>query len=426
MNSLGFSLSPDDDDESQIESIAEQSLRQQYDRSTSRQSSVLSSDTAAEEMSPPKIRETLSNQLSETSMSTPHRLHPTPPQLSETSSSTRRKRSRAATQHSAFAPPPVETKGAYDLAGSGEDALERSLETLGITHPTDKNAIIAVAKRAQQRSEGIIVEEPGSFKSVWARDCEEMYGKDSCAICEESTPYTNEIAKRRQTSSAKMQQENMSAIKRKKEARRLAAQATFDLNDGEMRCHDVIHKLETQLRVMIADNRIFKLLLVLHRVLIEQYMEFYGIPYVPWTLDMLEVHYDPDQKHFYQPLRQAKATLDMSTTQMTRAYEATYTGGSYDFRGFKAYKEMHECVLKDQARVDNYLATSQANVSEALRILASAIFRNTGNENTARLGRDPETAAGRLIAGGDNFTTAGKSATHEANSEYARFHISAQ
>lgn len=466
MLSLGFSSysggagADDGDEESAIAEASEAALRERYSRSQSRESdtdalhlsetpsgsrhagALLSDDAPpppprvnhlGHQPTPTRKRATPDNSLLSDSFQTTRRVPPpTAPHgatasLSETTSSKRRRR-RNAEEHSSFAPPPLVTKGAYRLQASDEehDEIQRSLETLGINDQNDQRAILDYARRAAENPGTLAVAIPKARPS-YELTVEQMYGHPSmCPLCEETTTFTDQGAKRRAVAQASLANPNLTLQQRRKEANKLALRAQADLTDGDQRCHEVIYKIESNLRVLIADERIFRLIFVIRQALVEKHLDFYKIPHVKWTMAMIRTHYNPASHHFYQPLRQTKAELDLAETQVVRAFDATYQGGSYDFRGFRAFKDMVQCAQAARDKVDAYLNLTQTSTSDAIRVLASAIYKLTTNDNAVRLLQDPETAAGRPPTGGDNRTSAGVSAIHEPHSTYARSHISAQ
>lgn len=472
MMSLGFSsysVGDDGDEESAIVEASEAALRERYSRSQSHetvtnddddnddgalglsdtpsrtdQSAVLLSADAlppppprtshlGHVSTPTRKRTTPDDSLLSNSFQTTRRPPPLPTTvnaagLSETSSSKRRRR-RDVAEHSDFAPPPVVTKGAYRLQASDEDMdeIHRSLETLGIADRNDQHTILELARRSAEKPGTLSVAVPPKARPSYELTIEQMYGQPNmCPLCEETTTFVDQGAKRRAVAQAALSNPNLTLQQRRKEANKLALRAQADLTDGDQRCHEVIYKIESNLRVLIADERIFRLIQVIRQALVEKHLDFYKIPHVKWTMAMIRTHYSPASHHFYQPLRQTKFELDMAETQVVRAFDATYQGGSYDFRGFRAFKDMVACAQSSRDKVDAYLNLTQTSTADAIRVLASAIYKLTTNDNAVRLLQDPETAAGRPPTGGDNRTSAGVSAVHDPHSTYARSHISAQ
>lgn len=402
MNSLGFSLSAEDDDESAIEQAAEFTLRSHYSRSASNGS-----------------RESYAS-ISHTPIASPrgnqYRQTPDVSIRSLSSTSTSKKRTREIANNE-FVAPPVAEKGAYRLEMS--DEIDNALATLGVDRPEDRTAIQATIVQAPKDVDA----DSASFSRRYAMTVESMYGAGVCPICEEVMTFQHQTAKRRAASARQIASTAaLNAQQRRKEAARQANMARSNLSDSDQKCHEIIYKIENELRVLVSDDRIFKLLIVLRREFVEKYLERDKIPYVPWTLALLRTHYNPANRHFYQPLRSAYHDMNMCEKQLERAFELTEN----DVRGFKAFKEMHECVMKARKEVNDMLNIGQSNTAEALRVLSVAIFKTTVNTNTMNLLQDPELAAGRTIAGGDNRTTAGNAGEHDPHSEYARSHISAQ
>ncbi len=349
-----------------------------------------------------------------------------------------RKRSRAvvaAEEHSEFAPPPVATKGAYRLqASNGEedrlDDLARSLSRLGVSRHEDREsfrAAVAPISAAPDLAGADHAEDSASFVRHHSVTVEELYGDPlACPCCEEHMTMTLQMAKYKRAKGGRIASKMNSATQQARERLSRAVQARSNLTDEDQKLHEVIYATEDALRGRVADKRIYRLVLLLKREFVEKRLEQAGIEYVPWTMPMIEAHYDPKNKHMWQPLRSAMRNLEMAEEQLEMAHAASKSGGSYDFRGMRAFKDAYGTVMAGRKEVNDMMDIADPNIAETIRLLSTAIFRSTCDTATLKLTQDPETAAGKIAASGDNRTSAGQQTTVDPHGHYALSHISAQ
>lgn len=331
-------------------------------------------------------------------------------------------------EHSAFAPPPIRTKGAFAPPAAASDSharISHALTTLGLA-PEHHDALRAAMARPVPADDAADAADSASFRRQHAVSTAQMFGAAACAICEEHTSFAHDLALRQANTRRSAADRTLSTQQRQKERLLRMIQARSNLAEGDQKLHRVLYEVEFALRGRIADERIFRLLIVLRRDLIEKRMEQFEIEYVPWTLEMLRKHFDPDADHFDQPVRSAMREYKMISRLFKDACDSCMAGGTVDFRGFQAVERMAKLTRSYREEIGKLLDESAPNFSEALRTLTEAISRTTRDDGTFRLLIDTETASGRVAAGGDNRTTAGQEATHEPNSAYALHYISAE
>lgn len=389
------------DDEESIADRAEAALRAQYSRNRS-------SESVSQMMPPPvAVKTRTRNSASKRSMD-------------EGSARASKRRREERSEHSAFAPPPVAEKGAYRFAASDSHAkVSHALASLGVPkqhHTTVHNAIVTAK---------VNDDDDASFVRKYAVTAADMFGANRCCICEEQTSFAKNDAQK-MMAAASNSTRGMTAQQRQKERLLRAVQARSNLSEADQSLHRILYEIEISCRGRINDDRIFTILIILRREFIEKQMERDHVCYVPWTLAMLKTHYDPSNDHFYQPLRCAQEELKLFRERLKDAYDSCKSGGTYDFRGFKAMAEIGKMCQSYRAEIDRQLDELAPNVSENLRMLAEAVGRHTRDNMNYRLLTDAEAASGKVEAGGDNRTSAALKLTHEPHSEYVLSHLSAQ
>lgn len=425
MDVLSFSTGFDDE-ESGVAERAEATLRSRYSQAHSSSSAVASragaaaSSSAIGDAQPRKRGRPLGSRNR--------------PRVEGAESASKRRRPVAASrsaEHSEFAPPPPEAhKGAYrlDASAPSEELVDRSLGALGIDDPAERSAVGAlVASAAHELRRADDGDASASFARQHAVAPEVMYDADSCPICEETMTFTYHAARARVgVGGHRAANRLLSNQQRQRERLTRALQARSNLADSDQKCHQVLYNIEHALRGRWADRRIFRLMLVLRREWIEKNLERFEIPYVPWTMAMLQTHYNPTNGHFAQPIRQVALEYDRSLDLHEKTYRASCQDGTLDYRAIAAFKDLCKTTQTYREEMARLLDEGEPDIAEALRTLAAAIARTTHDEGALRLQQDPEAAAGRLPAGGDNRTSASIGSAHEPHSAYALSHLSAQ
>jgi len=66
---------------------------------------------------------------------------------------------------------------------------------------------------------------------------------------------------------------------------------------------EMIYGLQKALVVLVCDPIIFDTMLALRRKHVESFLELHGVPFVPWTLQILEEHYNPRNNHRFDAAR---------------------------------------------------------------------------------------------------------------------------
>lgn len=429
MDSLGFSLGFDDDetgDESALEQRAEESLRSHHLKSRPFGSTSSNGSETPLERSQDGAG---SSWIRARSNHRPAVKSPTASNKPKAPKKPAPKRTRTV-EHSVFAPPPIATKGAYRLGATSSnleddergDALCEALASMGISRRSDRDSVREMAPMVVADASEASV----SFSRHFAVDVAEMYGAGVCPICEESSTFNFQLAKTKTVNNARAASKQTGPQQRVKDRFMRAMQQRASLAEEDQRLHEVIYAVEHSLCGRIGDERIFRLVLLLRRSFVEKNLERSKIEYVPWTLAMLQEHFEPGNDHIWRPVRNAKKRYRMAEEMLEHMFAATTAAGSYDFRAANAFNKTYDTLIKGQKEIDDMLDLADANIAESLRLLSVAIFKTTCDEATFKLTHDPETAAGKIAPSGDNRTTAGTNERNEPNGQYAMTHISAQ
>ena len=420
------------DEESNIAEKAEATLRSQYSQHTGRRSSDSLSTRmpAAVPFQPPKKRgRPLGSKNKPKSIDGAAPPRPAAPSLlhkrpADHSGDQEPKRRTPSGSHDRFVAPPTETKGAYRLEASHPSQdIDRSFDRMGISGEGERAEIRSIIERGVPE---LLSEKSGeesdtaSFTRNYAVEFERMFSKGDCAICEETLVFSFHAHKNKIGPGVKAADRTLNAHQRQKERLLRAIQARSNLAEGDQRCHQVIYSIEQSLRGRVADKRLFKLMILLRREWIEKRLEYYQIPYVPWTMKMLEAHYNPRNKHFYQPTRELMVAHEQVLTLQDKLYEAAYNpaAGTFDYRGVQWHEKYVRAARETSEALRQHLDEASPDFAESMRMLATAIFSTTRDESALKLTQDPEMAAGKLKAGGGGEA--------EPHSSYAMQYLSAQ
>jgi len=355
------------------------------------------------------------------------------PSDSAGSASSAKRRAAPPPSHSFFLAPPsrIAQKGAYRAEASPPsgpgDPIALALDVLGVPaaeHAAVRDALAAGAAVAEPAAEA---SDSASFSRRFAVPQEEMYAADACPICEETMTFAYHDARKSigaGVGAPPAMNRLVSHQQRQKERLLRAIQARANLSDHDQKCHIVLYEIERAMRGNWADERIFRLLIMLRREWIEKKLEWFEIAYVPWTLAQLRTHFDPANQHFKDDIRRVQYEYNQTADLQTVMYRAAHTAGAIDFRAadaFLKYAKQNQAYREEMRRL---LEENQPDLAEAMRVLATAIARTTRDEGVLLLMQDPRTAAGTKPQGGDHRQTAGAVTVEEPHGQYEQSFLS--
>ena len=253
-----------------------------------------------------------------------------------------------------------------------------------------------------------------SFVRKYAVPCERFYGKNKCVICEETVSFTFHYAKEQMmlrpgglNGGAVVLAGN--ALQRKKQRLDLSMRARVAVSAQDQNAHKLISFLQTLLAGTIDDDRIFRMMLILRRYLVEQFFEEAERQYVKWRLQDLREHFHPTRGHQYDPLRQEI----YEHNRLRKLYDSlSDIGADADFNNKDVLKRVGEVgkirkqLIESRRAIDEQMAQKDPNLPEALRTVAMAITKNITDINADLVATDVETGAGMLEMGGDMMRSA--------------------
>jgi hypothetical protein len=361
------------------------------------------------------------------------------------SASSAKRRAPPPPSHSFFLPPMpvtaaslarIAAKGAYRPDASAPSAAPAApdLNDLGVPEAEHEAVRGALAAGAAVEAAGADageadVSDSASFSRTHAVTAEAMYPAGACPICEETMTFAYHAAKRSMGSgidggSSTAVSRLISHHQRQRERMLRAIQARANLSDHDQRCHAVLYHLEKTLRGVYRDDRIFRLLILLRREWIEKKLEHFQIQYVPWTMAMLRIHFDPASGHFRDQIRQVITQYDQCTELQTVMFNAAHGAGAIDYRAADRFIRLGKESREYREEIKRLLEEEQPDRAEAMRALSEAIVQTTRDPGIKLLTQDPRTAAGAKPQGGDNRQTAGLNVVEEPHGAYEQSFLS--
>jgi hypothetical protein len=324
--------------------------------------------------------------------------HPTPPQ------SPRRSAPKAPPPTNTL--PPPSKKSQQEIANDElTEKLTSAMQKLGLDANTQTTLMNVVADAS---------EDSATFSRRYAVPCERFYGPNKCVICEETVSFTFLHAKEQMSlrpgginGGALVLAGN--ALQRKKQRQDLAMRARVAVAANDQNAHKLISFFQTLLAGDIADDRIFRMMLILRRYLIERFYEAAQQSYVKWRLRDLREHFHPVTGHQYDALRQEIHEHNMCRRVFSNlanmSDDADFSNKEVLTR-VATIGKLRKTLQEGRARIAEERAQKDPNLAEALRTVAMAITKNITDINADQVETDVETAAGMIEMGGDSRTTA--------------------
>lgn len=174
--------------------------------------------------------------------------------------------------------------------------------------------------------------------------------------------------------------------------------------------YGIIFTVDQALKGWLCDEQLLPLLLMLHKKTIEKPLRTFKIPFVPWTLPILKKHFDPRQRHVFDPVRSLVEDLKDVEREIRvlnlrqRSFGSTTSPAEFKMDNDNSTLKLRYLDKKNRLvkQLNDLLAKHDENKAAAIFALISAI-KNVGNKDlqTQALMHDPKTAAGTLAAGGD-------------------------
>lgn len=243
-----------------------------------------------------------------------------------------------------------------------------------------------------------------SFRRKYAVPLTTLYDRDACPVCEESGPYM--LRERRIIIAADASvRPSVRSSERHLEEVAQTVQARTAITQADVKQHDLIFKLETELRGSIRDDRIAVYMLRLRRRL-EHEFEDNGVSYVPWTKAMILEHFDVDNAHTDDPLRKEIARNKKISEQAERIKESFEVPSRADPgimilypAASKQYLDYMKALTASDERIERLKRAIDPNQTATLRGLTGALNSLARDEAANSVTVDPEASAGMQAAG---------------------------
>jgi len=230
---------------------------------------------------------------------------------------------------------------------------------------------------------------------------------DHCPVCREQ--FTAQFEQLQQAQGAAATTTSAKNNKRDDKVRSHIMRTTGDR-------YKLIFRIESVLRGMVSDEQLIPLLLELHRDLIESVLRKHpGIRFHPWTHRMLTDHFDIDNEHIFDPIREAVRDLRICRKAVT-VMESRYLVPDPDnpaqrivnHRVITSLCKMSERKEGLITKIQSYHKMKEENLAESIFALLSVISHQAA-DRAHQVTQDVRMAAGTMIAGGDTMRSAGTS-----------------
>lgn len=232
---------------------------------------------------------------------------------------------------------------------------------------------------------------------------------DHCPVCREQFTAQFEQLQQAQGAAATTTSAKSSNNKRDDKVRSHIMRTTGDR-------YKLIFRIESVLRGMVSDEQLIPLLLELHRDLIESVLRKHpGIRFHPWTHRMLTEHFNIDNEHIFDPIREAVRDLRICRKAIT-VLESRYLVPDpdnpaqriVDHRVITSLCKMSERKEGLISKIQAYHKMKEENLAESIFALLSVISHQAA-DRAHQVTQDVRMAAGTMIVGGDTMRSAGTS-----------------
>jgi hypothetical protein len=226
-----------------------------------------------------------------------------------------------------------------------------------------------------------------------------LYEADACPLCEESAPILQRAAQIRIASTA-----NIKGIQRTSQAHQEEVAQTIQARTAmvkeELKKHELIFKVEAELRSEMPDRRVAVYVVRMRRC-IERELAASHIPYVRWTIEMVMDHFNVFNDHIRDKVRTAAYVHDLVLKQIPRIQQCMYVPSMtnpgtmlLDTRAAKALTDMIRLQMDAARNLTATQNTVDPSRTATLRGLTDVINSFSNDEVAASVTTDPEASAG--------------------------------
>lgn len=173
----------------------------------------------------------------------------------------------------------------------------------------------------------------------------------------------------------------------------------------------MVFRAETILRGVLCDDEIFKLILNMHRLLIEKPLSLRPeIKFVPWTMGILRTHFDADAGHTFDKIRLLDKELRrtdrlLETTESYIEFQDAEGNTRLDTRAVMAIERLSSHKVKMITLKDQFNREKPEDLAGAIFSINSGVSR-LAHDGAREVTSDPRVAAGTMAVGGDALRSA--------------------
>jgi len=251
---------------------------------------------------------------------------------------------------------------------------------------------------------------------------------DQCPVCFEQFHLQYEMLKQSQDATAAANSKTSEGVRGEK-VKSAIMRRTSDR-------YKMLFRTECVLRGQIPDEILLPLLLDMHKHLIERVLVKYPrIKFVPWTLRILQNHFNINNGHIFDPIRETASDLkdtrkaiDDVKTRLKVPDPDNPAQMIIDHRAVMSFERLSKRKEALVTKIIELHKSKEENLTDAIFTLVTEIARcNEGGSNTMgalQIMTNPRMAAGTTAVGGDTMRSSGKQASIATGTAFDFYAIS--
>ena len=224
-----------------------------------------------------------------------------------------------------------------------------------------------------------------------------------CPVCREQ--FTCYFEQNRQTTNAAAAAAGKKSSKgvREEKVRSSIMKSTADR-------YKLLFRIECVLRGIVADEQLLPMLVELHQSLIELTLRKHpSIVFVPWTVRILSTHYNIDNGHIFDPIRQLMRDL-ARVNKAIDAVDSRYLVPDPDnpaqrILDYRALDRLDKLTKRKEGilvKLQELHSAKDENLTDSIFTLVSELTRRSRDSlQASQMTSNPRMAAGALAVGGD-------------------------
>ena len=200
--------------------------------------------------------------------------------------------------------------------------------------------------------------------------------------------------------------------------------------------YKMLFRTECVLRGQIPDEILLPLLLDMHQQMIERVLRKHpSIKFVPWTLRILQNHFNINNGHIFDPIRETvsdlkdtRKAIDDVKSRLKVPDPDNPAQMIIDHRSVASFERLSKRKEALVTKIIELHKSKEENLTDAIFTLVTEIARcNDGGANTTgalQIMTNPRMSAGTTAVGGDTMRSTGKQASIASGTAFDFYAIS--